>query len=284
MGEFDFQRRFEQVGAYTAWITAIALAIALSFDQYKTNHPMTPWLYWVLMASTVFVGLGYTVQLIIGRKTGSKQMGMVQGTVQIAVSTIALTGLCAATGGIEQPYWLFYIVALIPAAVSLPVSFTILAGIAASGGVILASFVAGTLKTENVGALVFVCALIPVTAWYSGVLTDALRRVMERAEHNRAQLGDGVTHLSNVMAQAAEGYLAVDNSISHEALDDEALSALSSAFNDTLESLRSLVTQIRSGGEQIAASAGELLATAEEHAASATQQSSAVSETTSTIE
>jgi methyl-accepting chemotaxis protein len=282
MGEFDFQRRFEQVGTYTAWITAIALAIALSFDQYKTDHPMAAWLYWAIMVSAMFTGVGYTAQMFIGRKMGRKQMGMVQGTAQILISTVALTGLCAVTQGIEQPYWVFYIVALIPAAVSLPISVTIFSGVAASAGVVIASSIAGTVKTENIGALVFVCALIPVTAWYSGVLTDALRRVMERAERQRTQLGDGVSHLSLVMAQAAEGDLAADIEM-HE-MGDESLSALSGAFNETLHSLRSLVTQIRAGGEQIGASAGELLATAEEHAASATQQSSAVSETTSTIE
>jgi methyl-accepting chemotaxis protein len=284
MNEFDFQRRFEQVGAYTAWITAVALGAALSFDQFGSSHPMTPWLYWALVVACAFVGIGYTAQQILGRVMGRQEMGMVQGTIQIAVSTLALTGLCVVTDGIARPYWVFYIVALIPAAVSLPVSVTIGAGFAASGGVILSSFIAGTATADNRGSLIFACAIIPVTAWYSGVLTDALRRVMQRAEENRQQLGEGVDHLSHVMAQAAEGYLAVDNSVAHEALDDESLSALSGAFNETLDSLRSLVTQIRSGGEQIAASAGELLATAEEHAASATQQSSAVSETTSTIE
>src|SRR2546423_199171 len=34
MRDTDFQRRFEQVGAYTAWITATGLAAALSFDQF----------------------------------------------------------------------------------------------------------------------------------------------------------------------------------------------------------------------------------------------------------
>jgi methyl-accepting chemotaxis protein len=282
MGEFDFQRRFEQVGTYTAWITAGALAGALTFDQFGSSHPMKGWLYWVLMVSTAFVGVGYSAQQFIGRRMGSKSMSLTQGVIQIVLSTVALTGLCIVTDGIERPYWVFYIVALIPAAVSLPVAVTIAAGFMASGGVLLSSFIAGTATPGNRGSLLFACAIIPVTAWYSGVLTDALRRVMNRAEQDRARLGDGVNHISLVMAQAAEGDLAADVA-SHE-VDDAALSALSGAFNETLDSLRLLVTQIRSGGEQIGASAGELLATAEEHAASATQQSSAVSETTSTIE
>jgi methyl-accepting chemotaxis protein len=282
MRDYDFQRRFEQVGAYTAWITAGALAAALSFDQFGSTHPMRVWLYWLLMASTVFVGLGYTVQLVVGRKTGGTGLNTAQGIAQIVISTIALTGLSAATGGISRPYWIFYIVALIPAAVSLPVAITIAAGFLASAGVVVASLIAGTATANNRGALTFATALIPVTAWYSGVLTDALRRVQERAVEDKARLGSGVEELSHVMAKAAEGDLAVESA--GGAVVDESLSLLAEAFTETLNSLRLLVGQIRSGGEQIAASAGELLATAEEHAASATQQSSAVSETTSTIE
>jgi methyl-accepting chemotaxis protein len=282
MRDFDFQRRFEQVGAYTAWITAGALAGALSFDQFGSDHPMKSWLYWLLMVSTLFVGLGYTLQLVLGRKLGTTGLNTTQGVIQILVSTAALTGLCAATGGIDRPYWLFYVVALIPAAVSLPVAVTIAAGFLASSGVVVASFIAGTATANNRGSLVFACALIPVTAWYSGVLTDALRRVQQRAVDDKSRLGDGVTHLSLVMAKAADGDLAVESA--GDAVVDESLLLLNGAFTETLNSLRLLVGQIRSGGEQIAASAGELLATAEEHAASATQQSSAVSETTSTIE
>jgi methyl-accepting chemotaxis protein len=282
MRDYDFQRRFEQVGAYTAWITAGALAAALSFDQFGSDHPMTGWVYWLLMAAAVGVGLGYTAQLLIGRRFGSQGLTTFYGAIQIVVSTIALSALCAVTGGIERPYWVFYVVALIPAAVSLPVSITIGAGFLASTGLVVSSFIAGTATANNRGSLTFACAIIPVTAWYSGVLTDALRRVQQRAVEDRAQLGSGVTHLSQVMAQAAEGDLAVD--AASDAVVDESLLLLNGAFTETLNSLRLLVGQIRSGGEQIAASAGELLATAEEHAASATQQSSAVSETTSTIE
>jgi methyl-accepting chemotaxis protein len=278
----DFQRRFEQVGAYTAWITAGALAGALSFDQFGSDHPMGRWAYLLLMVATLFVGLGYTAQVVIGRRIGTQGLNTVQGVVQILVSTAALTGLCALTGGIDRPYWIFYVVALVPAAVSLPVSITIGAGFLSSAGVVVSSFIAGTATADNRGSLTFACAIIPVTAWYTGVLTDALRRVQERAVDDRARLGDGVAHLSLVMGQAAGGDLAVETA--GEAVVDESLLVLSGAFTDTLNSLRLLVGQIRSGGEQIAASAGELLATAEDHAASATQQSSAVSETTSTIE
>ena len=280
---FDFQRRFEQVGTYIAWITALALAVSLSFDQFGTTHPLAPWLYWSLMAACTCIGIGYTVQEVIGRRTGKKELPMAQVITQIACSTVALTALCAVTDGIERPYWLFFIVAIIPAAVSVPVVVTVVAGLAASAGVLIASVVAHTATRDNLGSLVFACVLIPVTAWYSGVLTDALRRMTARAEEDRLRLDDGVRRLSHVIGEAAAGNLGVDADVSEDEYG-ESLATVSVAFGETMRSLRDLVSQIRTGGEQIGAAAGELLATAEEHAASASQQSSAVSQTTSTIE
>jgi methyl-accepting chemotaxis protein len=279
--EFDFQRRFEQVGTYTAWITAAGLAAGLSFDQFGSTHPMRAWIYWALMVACFFIGVGYTVQQVANTHKANRTPSLVQGVVQIAASTVALTALCAVTQGIERPYWLFFIVALIPAAVSLPIAVTITAGVAASGGVLVSSLIAHTATANNRGSLVFACTIIPVTAWYSGVLTDALRRMMSKAEHDKARIADGVRHLSHTMARAAAGDLSID--AVHDDYD-ESLGQVSDAFNETMRSLRTLVSQIGIGGEQLNAAAGELLATAEEHAASATQQSSAVSETTSTIE
>ncbi|HET7530080.1 MAG TPA: methyl-accepting chemotaxis protein [Mycobacteriales bacterium] len=282
-GEFDFQRRFEQVGTYIAWVTAVALAVSLSFDQFGTDHPLPSWLYWSLLAACSGVGIGYTVQEVVGRRTGKKELPLAQAVIQIAVSTVALSALCAVTGGIERPYWLFFIVAIIPAAVSLPVAVTVGAGLASSAGILVASYAADTATRDNLGALVFAGTVIPVTAWYCGVLSDALRRMIARAEQDRQRLDEGVRRLSRVMAEAAAGDLSVDAHIADDEYG-ESLATVSDAFTDTLRSLRALVGQIRSGGEQIGAAAGELLATAEEHAASASQQSSAVTETTSTIE
>ncbi|HEU5034458.1 MAG TPA: HAMP domain-containing methyl-accepting chemotaxis protein [Mycobacteriales bacterium] len=280
--EFDFQRRFEQVGTYTAWITAVALAASLSLDQFGSTHPLRPWLYWSLMVVLAFVAVGYTAKELIGRQTGSAQIGVPAALAQATVSTVALTALCAVTQGIDRPYWLFFIVALIPAGVSLSVALTVASGFAASAGVLISSVIAGTATTDNRGSLAFACTIIPVTAWYSAVLTDALRRLMMRAQRDRAMLRHSVRELSQAMAQTASGNLSVETAV--EDSYDEALGTLSDSFNETVRSLQSLVEQIRVGGEQIGAAAGELLATAEEHAASASQQSSAVSETTSTIE
>ena len=122
----------------------------------------------------------------------------------------------------------------------------------------------------------------PGITWFVGLLYASVWDERRAAREERDELSGRVDELSAVLAQAAEGDLAVRVEAGETA--NESVRALTESFNNTLLNLRQLVEQIRSGGDQITASAGELLATAEEHAASATQQSSAVAETTSTIE
>ena len=59
---------------------------------------------------------------------------------------------------------------------------------------------------------------------------------------------------------------------------------LAEAFNAAVDSLRSLVAQLDSGGEQLGVSAQELVVSAQQQAVSASEQSSAVSQTSATIE
>jgi hypothetical protein len=91
MRELDFQRRFEQVGMYAAWITALALAVSLSLDQFGSDHPLAPWLYWLLIGACACVGLGYTGQFVVNKKTGGRGLSTNAYVVQMAASTLALT-------------------------------------------------------------------------------------------------------------------------------------------------------------------------------------------------
>ncbi|MEA2142908.1 MAG: methyl-accepting chemotaxis protein, partial [Solirubrobacteraceae bacterium] len=281
MGEHEFQRRFQRVGMYAAWISGIALVVSLTLDQFWSAHPLPMWLYLAITAANVCASAYYTLQEVLGRSKGAAQ-SETAAFVGTLVFCVGLTALCAVTGGIERAYWLFYVFTMVSAAMSLRSWMTLVLGVVGSASVVVSSFIAGTATGENRASIVFVAMLIPAIAWYCGVLVDAMRSMRERAETERGRLGDGVLHLSRILAQAADGDLAA--SATTAVADDEALKSLGAAFDETLGSLRLLVSQIRNGGEQIAASAGELLATAEEHSASATQQSSAVSETTSTIE
>ena len=124
MYELDFQRRFDRVGMYVSWITTVALAATLTLDQYGSNHELTQWKYDTFMGACALIALGYTAQLIVSRRTGSSGalvLSPVAATLQLALSIAGLTALSSATGGITRPYWLFFIMVMIPAAITLPV-------------------------------------------------------------------------------------------------------------------------------------------------------------------
>ena len=201
----------------------------------------------------------------------------------LAFDVVFVTGVTAATGGIEMPFWLLFLPIVLFAAVSLDKLQSLAFAVVAIAGVLIASAASGTLHADNAGTLVLVCPLFPAVAWFNSNLSNAVWQMRKRARAERDALERRVEELSQILDRAAQGDLAVDLGV--DASEEAApIATLSTSFNHTLGNLRQLVGQIRNGGEHIAASAGELLATAEEHAVSATQQSSAVSETTSTIE
>ncbi len=113
---------------------------------------------------------------------------------------------------------------------------------------------------------------------FTGTVGGRLRRAEHDALAARINLESRVALLAEDLGRAAHGDLDVV-----VPTDDDSIGVLGEVLNETLANLRTLVGQVRGGGEQIAASAGQLLSTASEHAASAAQQSSAVNETTSTI-
>src|SRR5205807_7672122 len=143
------------------------------------------------------------------------------------------------------------------------------------------SYFGSPLHTPEIAWLAVVLPLFPVIAWFSGALSSSVWAMRLQARAERVALQRRVDELSQALVVAAQGNLMVEVPGDSE---DATIAALTDAFDHTVTNLRSLVVQVRSGGEQIGAAAGELLATAEEHAASATQQSSALTETTATIE
>ncbi|HVS68716.1 MAG TPA: methyl-accepting chemotaxis protein, partial [Mycobacteriales bacterium] len=285
MNDFDFHQTFDRVGIIVAGITTVTLAGTLTVDQYHSSHPLRHWVYILMMGLAGVIALGYIAQWAIGQRqgvAGRLRLSAAGSVAQLFFSTAGVTWLCAITDGIARPFWLFFLIAQIPAALSVPVYVTVVFGFMASGGVVLASYVAGTATHDNLGAMIFVGVLLPATAWYVGTITDGIRRAQEQAVLDKQRLGSGVEQLSSAMSRAAEGDLGAR--VSAESFDDDSLQALGGSLSHTLGSLRSLVGSIRGGGDQILAAAHELLATAEQQAASATEQSSAVTQTTSTIE
>jgi len=280
----DFSTRLARAAAWMTWLSlAVALAAMLVMEQ--VGAPLGVHLH--LVAFLIWTGFGAacTTFLTVLPSLAARSpfvLGhlMTVRALLLAADTVWATGGGAVTGGIRGPFWLCFLGIVLFAAVSMPAWQAAAFGLAASGGVVLSSALAHTLDRTSVGSLLLVGATFPIVGWFNSSLFAALRSLRRGARKDGADLEARIAELSAVLAQAAQGDLAVHA----ETESAGQLAVLSGSFNDTLGNLRTLVGQIRTGGEQIAASAGEMLATAEEHAASATQQSSAVSETTSTIE
>jgi methyl-accepting chemotaxis protein len=200
----------------------------------------------------------------------------------LGLNLLFTSGLVASGGGVRGPFWLLYVPTVLFAAVSMKQAGSIGLGVVTSGALLASAVLGSPIHVHEIAWLAVILPLFPVIAWFSGALSSSVWILRSQARAERVALQARVAELSAALAEASRGNLVVDLAPSADA--DPVISALTDAFGHTLTNLRSLVAQIRSGGEQIGAAAGELLATAEEHAASASQQSSAVSETTSTIE
>ncbi|HEU0129883.1 MAG TPA: methyl-accepting chemotaxis protein [Mycobacteriales bacterium] len=283
----DFSKRLARVAAVATWISLV-LSVVASWVIAHVGDGGRVSFGWVLF----FGGVGAidaTLLTILPmweetRPSVRDNIAVWRGGLLI-LDMVFVTGVTAATGGVGAPFWLLFIPIVLFAAVSLDKYQAMTFGMVAVAGLLLASFLAGTLDADHAGVLVLVCPIFPAVAWFNSNLSNAVWQMRKRAKAERDALQARVQELSEVLDRAARGDLAVELQVAGD--EDAAakpISLLSESFSHTLGNLRQLVGQIRTGGEHIAASAGELLATAEEHAVSATQQSSAVSETTSTIE
>ena len=276
----EFWKKLNRASAVTIAVSAVGAGVAVMLEKAGgatfSGLVAASWLTFGLISAA---GLG-ALTLIGDRVLSAEQIERYRGGLIIA-NLVWISGLVATTGGLDRPFWILFVAPLLIAAVSMHRLQALAVGVLASMGVVAAFAVTGDLVAENIGALVLVLPSGPAITWFVGMLCAFVWEERRAAQLERDELSERVDALSGVLAQAAEGDLAV-----HVRSDGDngSVAALTESFGNTLTNLRQLVEQIRSGGEQITASAGDLLATAEEHAASATQQSSAVAETTSTIE
>ncbi|HVA61047.1 MAG TPA: methyl-accepting chemotaxis protein [Mycobacteriales bacterium] len=284
----DFSKRLTRVAAVATW-GSLALATAAGFLLSRESGGLIrvhlqPFLIWNGLGLINAIALSvlpalHSVSSHVRDKITSYRV------VLLSTDMIFVTGTLAVAGGVRGPFWILYIPVVLFAAVSMRQWQSMVFGALGSIGLLVGSAAAHTLALADAGWLVLIVPLFPMIAWFNGTLAGSVWTMRRFARDERDALQARVEDLSAALARAAEGDLAVSlDEQPATASSDEAVSTLSRSFAHTLSNLRSLVGQIRSGGEQIGAAAGELLATAEEHAASATQQSSAVSETTSTIE
>ncbi|HEU5034161.1 MAG TPA: methyl-accepting chemotaxis protein [Mycobacteriales bacterium] len=280
----DFSKRLSRVAAIATWggiVLASVGAVVLHREHSGVRLHLYAFLAWQGLAILNAVAL--TVLPVLHEVSPHVRRRITVYRAALLLSTlVAVLGSVAVSGGVRGPFWILLLPGLLFAATTMRQWQAVLLGLIAGGGLVASSAIAHALDASTAAWLVLVVPVFPAIAWFNGTLASSVWAMRGHAKAERDELQRKVEELSRVLAQAAEGDLAVDVD------DDESVHAglrmLTDAFGHTLTNLRSLVTQIRSGGEQIGAAAGELLATAEEHAASATQQSSAVSETTSTIE
>jgi methyl-accepting chemotaxis protein len=281
----DFSVRLARVAAVMTWVSLLVGVIAATVMD-RVAAP--PGVHVHIVAVYAWAGFGAVVALMLtvlpslAARAGAVRDNIAAFRALLLVSDVLwVTANAAVTGGVRGPFWVCFLGVVLFAAVSMSTWNAALFGLSSTGGLVLSSYLAHTLDKSSLATLFLVGATFPLVAWFSANMSGAIWHLRAQAREERMELEVRVAELSEVLERAAQGDLAVE---AHLTSAESELGPLGEAFNATLANLRTLVDQVRGGGEQIAASAGQLLATAEEHAASATQQSSAVSETTSTIE
>ena len=280
----DFSKRLSRVAAIATWggiVLATAGALVLHHEHSDVPLHLNAFLAWQALAVVNAVAL--TVLPLLHEVSPHVRRRISGYRTLLLLSTLtAVSGSVAVSGGVRGPFWILLLPSVLFAATTMRQWQSALLGLLAGGGLVVASAIAHTLNASTAAWLVLVVPVFPAIAWFNGTLASSVWAMRAHAKAERDELQRRVEDLSQVLARAADGDLAVN--LADEDAAHAALQMLTDAFGHTLANLRSLVTQIGAGGEQIGAAAVELLATAEEHAASASQQSSAVSETTSTIE
>ncbi len=282
----DFPKLLNRVSASAIVLAVVLAAAGVLLGQHQgAGYPMVEAGAWLVVGVFSAVGLG----LLTGfgeRLPGAGEHMAAYRAVLLVANLVWITGVVAATHGVDGPFWVLFVAPLLLAAVSLPPGQGFAVGAAAVTATLVAFALAGTLDGAHVDGLVVALPMAPMITLFVGLVSHAMAHQSEQAQAQRDLLHSHVQSLSAALERAADGDLSVrvEPTLVADGPDDASMALLVESFNHTVTNLRRLVEQIRGGGEQISASAGELLATAEEHAASAAQQSSAVAETTATIE
>jgi methyl-accepting chemotaxis protein len=282
-GAVDFTRLLNRNGA-VAVIVNLGMAGAALLVGAHAGRAVSA------LTVSLWLGVGVVAALSLGGLTlfgqsipSFRQREPVYRAVLVVANLIWISGLSAATGGVAEPFWVLYAGPLLLAGVTLPRWQAIAVALTADLGLVVASVTAGTVTGANLGRLFLVLPTAPILVWFVGSVTSAVFHQRSEARAERDILRQQVITLTDILQQTAAGDLTGARG-DDVPVDDDLIGALMGSLQNTVDSLRHLVTQIRMGGEQLTHSAGELSASAEEHANSATEQASAIAETTSTVE
>jgi methyl-accepting chemotaxis protein len=277
--EWDMPRSaaVANVARFLAAVTTVLIYCARQQGPtYQHRYAIAAW----LGVSAVSTILMFLIPMLAKKSPGL--MNPAAASIGI-VELVTLTALISLTGALHGPFWALALVNVASASVISPTrARTYSVATITFASVVVATQLNHTLNGDAIAPLVLIGMATLIMAGLCSEVAVSLEAERKRSVAERDDLRATVDELSIVLAQAAQGNLSVQVETDHE--NQELLSHLSNAFDETLGNLRGLVTQIRGGGDQIVAAAVELLATAEQHAVAATHQSSAVTETTSTIE
>lgn len=285
----DVWKRRSLVVTVTTWAkVVIALATAAALTRWPDGSiriQLTAFSLWACLG----VLNALLVTILPRLEQASPGVLARSRTYRLALLTsdvLVISAFVALGGGFQGPFWALYVLPL--------TGFATLArgewdgvryGLLISAAFVSASAIAHPLTLRGLPTLLLVATLFPLVSWLQGTLTLIVQELRGKARLERDALRQQVDQLTAALGRAAQGDLAVElTQVATADHTDETLGALSVAFQETLEKLRLLVDQIRSGGEHISGSAAELLSTARSHAASASEQAAAVTQTTSTIQ
>jgi len=270
------------------WLVLFAAALTLFLAQRGLVAIVETELALIGLALLAGLALVTTLLAVRAWRVGQTlEQTMAWESVVTVVSILLLVGFVSVSGGLASPtlfvllLWCTYLGMSVSPWYTGSTTLLLVAGLPISG------WYSQTLEshwTTAVGLGFVVVALVAVTyAFASDLYAERFT-----AEEVEAAVADRVAQLSVVLAQAANGDLAItvpEATYSHSnGAHAEHLDALADALDRTVGSLRGLVGRVRSGGEQIGSAASQVLVAAREQALSASEQSSAVSETTATIE
>lgn len=285
--DVDYTRRMTAVAVLSLWgAIATGLASALLTSWYIPGADVN-WLwvgiwtgYGVALAAATTIVTSLDRQLGRGPQTATR---MAQGLLVAYV--IGVTGLACASGGLRG-----YTLVLL--GVTVLFASLVFTGWALSAFALLlvasVAFTGLVTHTWRGEAMAFGLLLLVTFAgmvFIDGQLAQSVMGAESRSASARRALAARVDELTGQLERAAAGDLTTSPEISHAPGEvEDTVAVLAASVDGALSSLRTLVQQVRDGGEQMSTAAIELLANAQQHAASATEQSSAVAETTSTIE
>jgi hypothetical protein len=167
----DFSIKLARAAAVMTWLSlVISVAAVLLMAQYGGPEGVVvhtgAYLAWSGFGVVVTTFLTFLPTLAMRSHYVLKNITAFRALLLIS-DTVWATAGTAVTGGVKGPFWLCFIGVVLFAAVSMPGWQAALFGLAASGGLVLATALAHQLDGAAIGPLVLVGLMFPVVAWFN---------------------------------------------------------------------------------------------------------------------